>query len=184
MTVPPCRSCGALEVETVLSLGTTPLANSLVAPERLDEPEPTYPLDLAFCAACSLVQITETVPPDVLFRDYVYFSSYSDTMIRHATALADELLAERGLGPESLVVEAASNDGYLLGVYRSRGVRVLGIEPARNVAAAAEERGIPTVAEFLDTALAERLAGEGTRWTSTRLSPWRRTRTSSAVTEK
>lgn len=163
MTVPPCRSCGALEVETVLSLGATPLANSLVAPERLDEPELTYPLDLAFCAACSLVQITETVPPDVLFRDYVYFSSYSDTMIRHATELADELLAERGLGPESLVVEAASNDGYLLGVYRSRGVRVLGIEPARNVAAAAEERGIPTVAEFLDTALAERLAGEGTR---------------------
>ena len=163
MTVPPCRSCGALEVETVLSLGTTPLANSLVAPERLDEPEPTYPLDLAFCAACSLVQITETVPPDVLFRDYVYFSSYSDTMIRHATALADELLAERGLGPESLVVEAASNDGYLLGVYRSRGVRVLGIEPARNIAAAAEGRGITTVAEFLDTALAERLAGEGTR---------------------
>ncbi len=76
--------------------------------------------------ACSLVQITETVPPEVLFRDYVYFSSFSDTMLRHATELADELVAERDLGPESLVVEAASNDGYLLGIYRERGVRVLG----------------------------------------------------------
>jgi len=163
VTVPPCRSCGSFDVETVLSLGKTPLANSLVAPEHLDEPEPTFPLDLAFCAGCSLVQITETVPPDVLFRDYVYFSSYSDTMLRHATALADELVAERDLGPESLVVEAASNDGYLLGFYRERGVRVLGIEPARNVAAVAEERGIPTIAEFFDTSLAERLVGEGTR---------------------
>src|SRR6476469_6822674 len=89
VTVPPCRSCGSLAVETVLSLGETPLANSLVAPDHLDEPEPKYPLDLAFCRSCSLVQITETVPPEVLFRDYVYFSSYSDTMLRHAAALAD-----------------------------------------------------------------------------------------------
>jgi SAM-dependent methyltransferase len=163
VTVPPCRSCGSLDVETVLSLGETPLANSLVAPEHVDEPEPTFPLDLAFCPSCSLVQITETVPPDVLFRDYVYFSSYSDTMLRHAADIADELVAERGLGPKSLVVEAASNDGYLLAFYRERGVRVLGIEPARNVAAVAEERGIPTIAEFFDSSLAERLVDEGMR---------------------
>jgi SAM-dependent methyltransferase len=163
VTVPPCRSCGSLDVETVLSLGEMPLANSLVAPGHLDEPEPRFPLDLAFCPSCSLVQITETVPPDVLFRDYVYFSSYSDTMLRHAADLVDELVAGRDLGPESLVVEAASNDGYLLGFYRERGVQVLGIEPARNVAAVAEERGIPTIAEFFDSSLAERLVDQGTR---------------------
>jgi hypothetical protein len=139
----------------------TPLANSLVAPEMLDRPEPTYPLDLAFCAACSLVQITETVPPEVLFRDYVYFSSFSDTMLRHASALAEELVAERGLGADSLVVEAASNDGYLLKVYRALGVGVLGVEPARNIAVAAEASGIPTIAEFFDSDLARRLAAEG-----------------------
>jgi SAM-dependent methyltransferase len=163
VTIPPCRSCGSLDVERVLSLGETPLANSLVAPEHLEEPDPTFPLDLAFCPDCSLVQITETVPADVLFRDYLYFSSYSDTMLRHAADLADELVRERGLGPESLVVEAASNDGYLLGFYRERGVPVLGIEPARNVAAVAKERGIPTIAEFFDSSLAELLVDEGTR---------------------
>ena len=163
MSVPPCRSCGAADVETVLSLGETPLANALITPERLDEPEQRYPLDLAFCPACSLVQITETVPPEVLFRDYVYFSSYSDTMVRHATELAEQLVGERHLGRESLVVEAASNDGYLLGVYRALGIRVLGIEPARNVAAVAEERGVATIAEFFDAALAKRLAADGTR---------------------
>ena len=163
MTLPPCRSCGFLDVETVLSLGEMPLANSLVAPGHLDEPEPRFPLDLAFCPSCSLVQITETVPPDLLFRDYVYFSSYSDTMLRHAADLVDELVEERDLGPESLVVEAASNDGYLLGFYRERGVQVLGIEPARNVAAVAEGRGIPTIADFFDSSLAERLVDERTR---------------------
>ena len=163
MTVPPCRSCGGRHLETVLSLGKTPLANSLVAPDRLDEPEPTYPLDLAFCPSCSLVQITETVPPEVLFRDYVYFSSFSDTMLRHATDLAEALVAERDLGPESLVIEAASNDGYLLGVYRALGVGVLGIEPARNIAAVAEERGVATIPEFFDSELAARLVAEGTR---------------------
>ena len=161
--MPPCRSCGAASLELVLSLGETPLANSLVAADRLDEREPTYPLDLAFCPVCTLVQITETVPPDVLFRDYVYFSSFSDTMLRHASTLVAELVAERKLGPESLVVEAASNDGYLLRFYREHGVRVLGIEPARNVAAVAEERGVPTIAEFFDSSLAERLVEEGTR---------------------
>ena len=105
-----------------------------VAPDRLDEPEPTFPLDLAFCPACSLVQITETVPPEVLFRDYVYFSSFSDTMLRHATELASSS-SPSGLSGREPRRRGGENDGYLLGIYRARGVRVLGIEPAVNIAA-------------------------------------------------
>jgi hypothetical protein len=158
-----CRSCGAADLYPVLSLGDTPLANSLLTADRLAEPEPRYPLDLCLCRVCALVQITETVPPEILFRDYLYFSSFSDTMLRHAEELATRLVAERSLGEENLVAEAASNDGYLLGFYRALGVPVLGIEPARNIAAVAEERGIPTIAEFFDAELAARLAAEGRR---------------------
>lgn len=151
MSPPPrCRSCGSPRLETLLDLGTTPLANALLTAEQLDEPEPRYPLVLVLCPECSLAQITETVPPEVLFGEYVYFSSYSETMLRHAETLARRLLAERRLGPASLVVEAASNDGYLLQFYRQAGVPVLGIEPARNVAAVAAERGIPTWVGYLN----------------------------------
>jgi len=158
-----CRSCGATGLYPVLSLGSTPLANSLLTAEDLDEPEATYPLDLCLCRACALVQITETVPPEVLFRDYLYFSSVSETMVSHARKLAARMVAERALDGSSLVVEAASNDGYLLGAYRELGVPVLGIEPARNVAAVAEERGVPTISEFFDVGLARRLVSEGRR---------------------
>ena len=158
-----CRSCGATALHPILSLGSTPLANSLLTEEQLGEPEATYPLDLCHCPACALVQITETVPPEVLFRDYVYFSSFSDTMVRHARELAARLIAERGLDGTSLVAEAASNDGYLLGAYRDAGVPVLGIEPALNVAVVAEERGIPTITEFFDADLAHRLASDDRR---------------------
>jgi hypothetical protein len=144
-------------------LGRTPLANRLLALDQLDEPEPTYPLDLAFCRHCALLQITETVPPEVLFRNYLYFTSFSDTMLCHCRESADRLIVERGLGPESLVVEAASNDGYMLQFFAQRGVPVLGIEPARNIAQAARRRGIPTVDEFFGADLAARLAGEGMR---------------------
>jgi hypothetical protein len=147
----------------VLSLGSTPLANSLLTEEQLDQPEPRFPLDLVLCRNCTLVQITETVPPEILFRDYLYFSSFSDTMLAHAQELATRITADRKLGAASLVVEAASNDGYLLAVYLSLGVPVLGIEPARNIATVAEERGVPTIAEFFDATLATRLAGEGRR---------------------
>ncbi|MHB8646955.1 MAG: class I SAM-dependent methyltransferase [Thermomicrobiales bacterium] len=152
-----CRSCGGT-LQTILSLGRTPLANSLLTATQLAAPEPTYPLDLALCPACSLVQITETVPPEVLFSEYLYFSSFSDTMLHHAEILAKRLVAERQLGAQSLVVEIASNDGYLLQYYRAAGVPVLGIEPARNVARVAAERGIPTVVEFFNEAVARRLA--------------------------
>jgi len=157
---PVCRSCGGGGLVTVLSLGNTPLANSLLAREQLDRPEPTYPLDLVLCPACALVQITETVPPETLFREYVYFSSFSDTMLGHARELAEAMVERRSLGPDSLVVEAASNDGYLLRFYKERGVDVLGIEPALNVARVAEQNGIPTLPEFFDPDLARRLAVE------------------------
>jgi len=157
-----CRSCGASDLENILSLGRTPLANALLTEEQLSAPEETFPLDLAFCARCTLVQITETVPPEKLFREYFYLSSFSDTMLRHAEEIVSRLVAERGLGAESLVVEVASNDGYLLQYYARAGVPVLGVEPAENIARIArDERGIPTLCEFFGDELAGRLAAEG-----------------------
>jgi SAM-dependent methyltransferase len=159
-----CRSCGADPLVDVLSLGRTPLANALRDEASLALPEPTYPLDLAFCPACSLLQLTLSVPPEQLFRDYAYFSSFADTMLRHATDLARRMVRERRLGPDSLAVEAASNDGYLLATYQNAGVRVLGIEPARNIARHAREvKGVPTREEFFTTDLARQLVAEGLR---------------------
>lgn len=159
----PCRSCGGDDLQLILDLGRTPLANALLSPEQIGQPEPTYPLELALCPRCSLVQILETVPPEELFRNYVYFSSFSETMLAHARESASELIEKLGLGSDSLVVEAASNDGYFLQFFRERGVPVLGIEPAVNVAAEAVRKGIPTRTEFFGTALAEQLVSEGVR---------------------
>ena len=160
----PCRSCGRPGLELVLSLGRTPLANALLSADQLDQPEAHFPLEVAFCPGCALVQLTETVPPERLFREYLYFSSYSETMLRHAQALVDRLVAERRLSAESLVVEIASNDGYLLQYYRALGVPVLGIEPAANIAEfAREKRGIPTLCEFFSAPLARDLAAGGQR---------------------
>jgi SAM-dependent methyltransferase len=156
-----CRSCAATPLEPILSLGKTPLANALLSPDDLDGPEPTFPLDLVFCPSCSLVQITETVPPETLFGEYVYFSSFSDTMLAHAETIAERLVRERGLGPKSLVIEAASNDGYLLQYYAKRGVPVLGIEPAKNVAKVAEEKGIRTLTRFFGSELGRELREKG-----------------------
>lgn len=163
-TAPVCRSCGFENLKLFLSLSRMPLANALVAPDQLEAAEPTYPLDLAFCPQCSLVQITETVPPELLFREYLYFSSFSDTMLCHAADLTGRIAASRGLDGHSLVVEIASNDGYLLQYYQQRGIPVLGIEPARNVARVAQaERGIRTLCEFFDPALAQDLGAQGIR---------------------
>jgi hypothetical protein len=166
MSPPPqCRSCGSSRLETLLDLGETPLANALLTAEQLDQPEPRYPLVLVLCPECALVQITETVPPELLFRDYVYFSSYSETMLRHAETLARRMVADRQLGPESLVVEAASNDGYLLQFYRAAGVPVLGIEPAQNVCRWVQEHRpqVSTVCDFFTRRLAESLRSLGRR---------------------
>jgi len=156
-----CRSCGQAATVPVLDLGRLPLANRLLREDELDRPEPRYRLELALCEGCSLLQITETVPPEVLFRDYAYFSSFSDTMLEHCEELAGRLVQQRGLGPNHLVVEAASNDGYLLKYFKQLGVPVLGVEPARNVAAVAGRNGIPTVVEFFGTEVAEALREQG-----------------------
>jgi SAM-dependent methyltransferase len=158
-----CRSCGSNRLELVLSLGETPLANALLTREELDQPEARYPLDLAFCPLCSLVQITETVPPATLFGKYLYFSSFSDTMLDHAEQLVTRLARDRSLSADHLVIEIASNDGYLLQFYRRQGIRVLGIEPAKNIAAEAVARGIPTLSEFFGADLARSLAADGRR---------------------
>jgi 2-polyprenyl-3-methyl-5-hydroxy-6-metoxy-1,4-benzoquinol methylase len=156
-----CRACESSRLEPVFDLGSTPLANRLLQENELAQSEPRYPLQLAFCPDCTLLQITETVPPEVLFRDYVYFSSFSDTMLAHADSLARATIRQRGLTGESLVVEAASNDGYLLKHYAEAGVPVLGIEPARNVAAAANESGIRTECEFFGHEAASGLRQRG-----------------------
>lgn len=152
-----CRSCGGGSLSPIVSLGEMALANSYLRPEDLAKPEPRYPLDLVRCRTCQLVQITCTVPPETLFRDYLYLSSYSSTMLRHAETLVERLIRERGLGPSTLAVEVASNDGYLLQYYARGGVPVLGVEPARNVAEIARSRGVRTVEEFFDAPLAKSL---------------------------
>jgi SAM-dependent methyltransferase len=146
----------------VLDLGRVPLANALLTAQQLQEPEDRFPLELYFCPQCALVQIAETVPPARLFRDYAYASSFSDTMVEHARGLVATLIGRRGLGPASLVIEVASSDGYLLQFYKQRGIPVLGIEPAANIAELAiATKGIPTLVEFFDEELARRLAAEG-----------------------
>ena len=159
-TIDGCRSCSGADLETVLDLGEVPLANALLEEADLDTPEPTFSLTLAFCPACSLVQIRETVDPEVLFRKYLYFSSFSDTILEHARLAAEMMIERLGLGPDSLVVEVASNDGYLLRNFAAKGVPVLGIEPAENVAAVAERAGVPTLREFFGREVAARLKDE------------------------
>jgi SAM-dependent methyltransferase len=156
-----CRGCGTSGLEVVLDLGEMPLANAILTEEDLARPEPRYPLVMAYCPECWLVQITETVPPDLLFREYAYFSSVSDAFVEHSRVIAERLIAQRGLGPDSLVIELASNDGYLLQHYARAGVPVLGIDPARNIAEVATARGVPTLAEFFTRDLADELATSG-----------------------
>jgi hypothetical protein len=139
-----------------------PLANAYLTREELAHPEQKYPLDLAFCPSCSLVQITETVPPGVLFCEYLYFSSYSDTVVRNAEEIVTRLIASRNLNGSSLAGEIASNDGYLLQFYKHAGIPVLGIEPAANIAKVAiRDRGIRTLCEFFGIDLARRLRNQG-----------------------
>lgn len=156
-----CRICGASDLQMILSLGNTALANSLLNSDQLALPEKVYPLDLMFCSQCSLVQISETVDPSELFSHYLYFSSFSDTMIAHAAELTRRLIQQEKLDSNSLVVEIASNDGYLLKNYVDQQIPVLGIEPAQNIASVANERGINTKAEFFNLELAQELHDKG-----------------------
>ena len=159
-----CRSCGGGDLECFLDLGTMPLADRLLTDAQLREPEPVYPLQVAFCPDCTLMQILETVSPDVLFRDaYPYYSSFSDAWLRHSRENVLDVIASRRLGPHSFVVELASNDGYLLKNYVEHGIPVLGIDPAEGPAQAAMAIGVPTTIDFFTADLATRLAAEGKR---------------------
>lgn len=159
---PACRSCSKTGLEPFLALGETPLADRLITPANLSKPEPRHSLSVHFCPHCALVQIVETVPPEVLFcDDYPYYSSVSDALARHSRQNAEELIQRRGLGPQNLVVELASNDGYLLRYFVERGVPVLGIDPAEGPAKVARERGIETLCTFFTTDLARELRSQG-----------------------
>lgn len=156
-----CRGCQSSQLSSVLSLGNTPLANALISPDEMDAEQITYPLELVMCEACSLIQITETVDPEELFGHYLYFSSFSTTMLEHARQLSHDLIRQKALTGESLVVEIASNDGYLLKNYAAAGIPVLGIEPARNIADVANKNGVRTRSEFFNKESAEALVHEG-----------------------
>ncbi len=159
-----CRVSGAKGLEPVLDLGLMPHADGLLAKDQLGKPEARYPLELGFSPTSSLVQITETVPPGVLFgHDYPYYSSFSDALLAHSRENALDLIKTRGLSKSSFVVELASNDGYLLKNFVEAGVPVLGIDPAPGPAAAAQKIGVPTTNAFFTKDLAEQLVAQGRR---------------------
>jgi hypothetical protein len=155
-----CRLCGAELTHTFVDLGMSPLCESYLPAERLDDPETFYPLHVRLCANCLLVQLPAYVPGEDIFSDYAYFSSYSDSWVAHAKRYADEMTARLGLTTASLVTEVASNDGYLLQHFHAAGIPVLGVEPAANVAKAAQAKGIRTEARFLGPDTGEALAAK------------------------
>lgn len=161
-TLPPCRSCGSEQLELIISFGYTPLADNLLTPEQFAAPEYTAPLDLAFCPDCGLVQITESVPPEILFcQDYPYFSSVSPSLLRHFGSSAEAIMASRNLDSNSLVIEAASNDGYMLKNFLEKGIPVLGIDPASGPVEAARKAGVDSLCTFFSEDLARQLQAEG-----------------------
>ena len=162
-----CRLCGTPLTRTFVDLGMSPLCESYIPADRLDEPEVFYPLHVRLCDACLLVQLPAYVPGEQIFSDYAYFSSYSDSWVAHAKRYAEAMIDRLALTPGSLVTEVASNDGYLLQHFQAAGIPVLGVEPAANVAEAAQARGIPTEVQFLgpDTGRRDRAtAAAGPTW--------------------
>jgi SAM-dependent methyltransferase len=157
-----CRLCSATLKRTFIDLGRSPLANSLLSPEDLGRGEVFYPLHVYVCDRCLLVQLPEFEHAEAIFGDYLYFSSYSDHWLRHGRDYAETATRRFGLSDRSRVVEVASNDGYLLQHFRQRGIGVLGVEPAANVAKVAQDKDIPTEVAFFGAATAQRLANGGT----------------------
>ena len=156
-----CYSCGQTDLEPILSFGAIPLADLLLTEEQLKEPGLTFPLDLVFCPNCTLAQITEAVSPEILYgEDYPSFSSVSNTLLQHFQESAKELISSRKLKSNGLVVEAASNDGYMLRNFVESGIPVLGIDPAKGPAKTAEKAGIPTLCTFFTKDLARQLREE------------------------
>ncbi len=158
-----CRACGSALALSVVDLGSSPLCQTVISQERLEAMEPFYPLHVRVCTNCWLAQLPELVTPDELFLEYAYFSGYSDSWVEHARRYVEMITERRSLGPDDLVVEIASNDGYLLQHFLPRGIPVLGIDPAKNVAEDARARGVPTMTEFFGLELAEGMAAEGRR---------------------
>jgi SAM-dependent methyltransferase len=157
-----CRACSSPNAIPILSFGRTPLADGLLTRDELASPEITAPLDLVFCPDCSLVQITETVPPEILFcRSYPYFSSVSKSLREHFELSANSIIEKRGLNHKSLVIEAASNDGCMLRNFVAKGIPVLGIDPAEGPVAKAQQEGITSMRAFFTEDLAKDLAREG-----------------------
>jgi hypothetical protein len=152
-----CRFCGAPLTQTLVDLGMSPLCESFLRADQLDDMEPFYPLHAEVCGECFLVQVPEYVQPDGIFTEYAYFSSYSDSWLRHAETYVDAITERLGLDESSFVVELASNDGYLLQYFLGRGPKVLGIEPAANVAEVAVAKGVPTMVDFFGRRLATTL---------------------------
>jgi SAM-dependent methyltransferase len=156
-----CRLCAARLTRTFVDLGKSPLCESYLSPSQLDEGEAFYPLHVRICDECLLVQLDEYVGGEEIFQDYAYFSSFSESWLAHARAYRDTVVPRFGLGADGLVVELASNDGYLLQYFVQEGIPALGIDPAANVAEAARERGVDTIVDFFDSRLAAELVRDG-----------------------
>jgi C-methyltransferase-like protein/putative zinc binding protein/methyltransferase family protein len=158
--LPLCRFCSAPLRDTFVDLGMSPLCESFLRADQLNQPEPFYPLHVRVCRRCFLVQLEAYVRAEDIFAEYAYFSSYSDSWVEHASRYTDLAIGRLGLTDRSFVVELASNDGYLLQHFVKRGIPALGIEPARNVARVAEDKGVPTLVEFFGVELAHRLVAQ------------------------
>jgi SAM-dependent methyltransferase len=156
-----CRFCGTPLKHTLVDLGMSPLCESFLTREQLNQMEPFYPLHVYVCEKCFLVQLEEYVSPESIFSEYAYFSSYSDSWLQHAKNYTDLMVDRFGLTADNLVVEVASNDGYLLQYFVKKGIPALGIEPAANVARVAVEKGVPTLIRFFGEKLALEMAKEG-----------------------
>jgi SAM-dependent methyltransferase len=156
-----CRFCDSQLTHIFADLGASPLSNAYLRSEQLDRSEPFYSLTAYVCESCFLVQLPAVETPENIFSDYAYFSSYSETWLRHAQTYTERMFSRFGFGSEHQVVEIASNDGYLLQYFQQGNVPVLGVEPAANVAKVAQEKGIPTVVKFFGTQTAQELAADG-----------------------
>lgn len=160
MKIQTCRFCDEQLNQVFIDLGESPLSNSFIKPEMITEEERFYPLCTFVCSKCFLVQLGEFESPDKIFRDYAYFSSFSETWLEHAKKYVEMMVMKYNFNEKSKIIEIASNDGYLLKNFKARKASVLGIEPAINVAKVAEENGIPTITEFFGTDLAKKLVNE------------------------
>jgi len=150
-----CRACGSADLRHVISLGVLPVADLLIRPDQLDREDPVAPLEVVFCADCTLVQVKEVIPPEMIYvDDYPYFSSLSGALLEHYRESAERIMARRRLGKDDLVVEIASNDGYMLRNFAQRSIPVLGVDPAKGPAEAAERAGVRTICDFFDARLA------------------------------